>query len=546
MAQATLVRDALAGAGHDSSIIVIQTEGDRRAPDTAWGEGAFVAAIERALLDGRVDIAVHSAKDIPTTEDRRLRIAAYLPRADARDALVTREGETSSRLDDLPSGFRIGTDSPRRTAFLRARRPDLVFHPLHGNVDTRLRRLDAGETDVLVLACAGLDRLGLSHRIAERLEPELVPPAPGQGAIAIQVRSDDDRLLELAASIDHEPTRAGVEAERAFLNASGGGCRAPIGAFATVEGAVLDLLGGHVRGDGSAVRFGRRSGTPADAAEVGRELAAELGLKERRSLVPSVSGAPAAGRPRILVTRAATQARELVAAAREAGLEPVLLPTIEVELASRIEIDAAVGPLHAYTWVVITSVNGARAIIENAGRDRSELAAASWAAMGHGTRRFLERDGINVDFVPSRPASAALAAELPIASGDRIVLIRGDLADRDVGEDLRHRGAEVHDVVAYRTREAPTGSRRLLHQIDVPSLAAVIFTSGSTVRGLIKLADAESIDVRSLPAVCIGPVTADEARSAGFDVIAVSPVPEAATLAQTAATALARQPVEAS
>ena len=192
LAQARLVHEALEREGYQSRVVIIETEGDRRAPDTAWGEGAFVAAIERALLAGRVHIAVHSAKDVPTDEDPRLRIGAYLPRADPRDALVLRADATERGLADLPPGTRVGTDSPRRTGFLLARRPDLAVHPLHGNVDTRLRRLDAGETDALVLACAGLDRLGLGHRISERLDPEIVPPAPGQGAIAVLVGGDGD------------------------------------------------------------------------------------------------------------------------------------------------------------------------------------------------------------------------------------------------------------------------------------------------------------------------------------------------------------------
>ena len=123
MAQATLARDAIAAAGHPTEIVIVETAGDRRAPDTAWGEGAFVAAIEVALLDGRVDVAVHSAKDVPTDEDPRLRIAAFLPRADPRDALVVRRGQAECRLDQIPAGSRVGTDSPRRTGFLRARRP---------------------------------------------------------------------------------------------------------------------------------------------------------------------------------------------------------------------------------------------------------------------------------------------------------------------------------------------------------------------------------------------------------------------------------------
>jgi hydroxymethylbilane synthase len=276
LAQARLVYEALQHEGQASRIVIIETEGDRRAPDTAWGEGAFVAAIERALLDGAIDIAVHSAKDVPTDQDPRLCIAAYLPRADPRDALVVRTNAKERRLADLPSGCRVGTDSPRRTGFLLARRPDLVVHPLHGNVDTRLRRLDAGETDALVLACAGLDRMGLGDRIVERLAPEVVPPAPGQGAIAVQVRSDDERMLAVAAAVDDPPTRLAVEAERAFLTASGGGCRAPIGALATVVGDELDLLGGYASPDGSSAAITHRRGPAGSGEDLGREVAMVL------------------------------------------------------------------------------------------------------------------------------------------------------------------------------------------------------------------------------------------------------------------------------
>jgi hydroxymethylbilane synthase len=279
LAQARLVVDALEREGRPTRIVIVETDGDRRAPDTAWGEGAFVAAIERALLDGRVDVAVHSAKDVPTDQDPRLRIAAYLPRADPRDALVVRRDATHRRLADLPTGTRVGTDSPRRTGFLLAARPDLIVHPLHGNVDTRLRRLDGGETDALVLACAGLDRLGLGDRIAERIEPDTLPPAPGQGAIAVQIRRDDAAMLASVIAIDDRRTRQAVEAERAFLSASGGGCRAPIGALATVARDDLDLLGGWVSPDGSGSVVSNRRGPVGAGEHVGRELAAELGTR---------------------------------------------------------------------------------------------------------------------------------------------------------------------------------------------------------------------------------------------------------------------------
>jgi hydroxymethylbilane synthase len=542
LAQARLVAEALAGQGRPSRIVIVETEGDRRAPDTAWGEGAFVAAIERALLSDAVDLAVHSAKDVPTEEDPRLRLGAFLPRADPRDALVVRADATARRLDDLPSGSRVGTDSPRRTGFLLARRPDLVVHPLHGNVDTRLRRLDAGETDALVLACAGLDRMGLGARIAERLDPDVVPPAPGQGAIALQVRRDDARMLAMIAAIDDDGTRVAVEAERGFLRASGGGCRAPIGALATLVGAELRLLGGYAGPEGSGVAFARRRGPRSAGDVLGRELAEELGTRDRLRANGAIVGArPTFSHPpRVLVTRAVGQVDELVSAMGAAGLDPVPVPAIAIELdPSGGDLDAAAGSLRTYAWVVITSANGARAILGAAQRIGTDLGAPSWAAIGPATRRVLEAAAIAVAFQPSYSDSTALALELPVTRGDRVLVVRGDLADEALAAALRARGAEVDDVIAYRTREAPEASRSLLRgALAGGPIDAVVFTSGSTVRGLVSLARAEGLEVASIPSVSIGPETAAAARDAGFSVVAVSPASEASALAATTARAL--------
>ena len=548
LAQARLVHDALQRVGRSSRIVIIETEGDRRAPDTAWGEGAFVTEIERALLAGRVDAAVHSAKDVPTDEDPLLRIAAYLLRADPRDALVVRADAAERRLDDLPSGSRVGTDSPRRTGFLLARRPDLVVRPLHGNVDTRLRRLDSGETDALLLACAGLDRMGLGGRIAERLEPEMVPPAPGQGAIAIQVRRDDAQMLALAAAIDDRPTRQTVEAERAFLTASGGGCRAPIGALATIVGDELDLLGGYASPDGSRAAFARRHGQVTSGEDLGRQLAAELDPWARiRATVGHVDrDGDRLIAPRVLVTRAVDQAGELTSALRDVGLDPVLVPAIAVEFGPpRGDLDTAVRFLHTYAWVVITSANGARAILKAAERVFTALETSKFAAIGPATRSILEHEGIAVDYEPPEASATAMTVELPVVAGDPILVVRGDLADEELALALRARGAEVDDVIAYRTLQAPEGSRALLRRAATGGpIAAAVFTSGSTVRGLLALGRDESIDVLSIPCVCIGPETAEEARQAGFQILAVSPTPDSAALAAATAQALALRPQE--
>jgi hydroxymethylbilane synthase len=539
LAQARLVTEALGRSGHRTRLVVIETAGDRSAPDSAWGEGAFVTAIAEALRSGRVDVAVHSAKDIPTDEDPRLQIAAYLERADPRDALLVREG-AATELGALPTRSRVGTDSPRRTGFLLARRPDLEVHPLHGNVDTRLRRLEAGETDALVLACAGLDRLGLGARIAERIDPELLPPAPGQGAVAVQVRLDDARMVAVARAIDDPPTRLAVEAERAFLTASGGGCRAPIGALATMHGEDLNLLGGHARPDGSEALIARRRGPATAGADFARELAAELASRRGGSPTSAI-GAEMAFPRRVLVTRAAKQAEELVSALRAAGLAPVLVPSIAVELEpAGGDLDTAARQLATYAWVVVTSANGARAILGAAERVFTPLEAPRWAALGPATRSALEREGIEVDHQPSQATTITLAAELPVTPGERVLIIRGDLADEELARALRARGAMVDDVIAYRTREAPESARTLLRQaLAEGAIDAVVFTSGSTVRGLLTLSRAEGLDVLNVPAVCIGPETAADAERAGFAVLAVSPSPAAAALANATAHALA-------
>jgi hydroxymethylbilane synthase len=538
LAQARLVAQALEREERATRLVIVQTQGDRIAPDTAWGEGAFVAAIERALLSGRVDVAVHSAKDIPTAEDARLRIAAYLPRADPRDGLVLRDGQ-QGRLDDLRPGSRVGTDSPRRTGFVLAHRPDLLLHPIHGNVDTRLRRLDKGETDALVLACAGLDRIGLGGRISEHLDPDTVPPAPGQGAIAVQIRRDDGRMLALAAAIDHLPTRRAVEAERAFLAAAGGGCRAPIGALATLHDDELDLLGGFVDADGTGMKLAHRRGPAAAGSDVARELVGVLSplLVSRAEEGPVAAEAPL---PRVLVTRAAEQAAEIMSALRDAGVDPVLVPTIAVELESPGgDLEGAVRQLQSYAWVVVTSANGARALLDAAERSLASVELPRVAAVGPATRRVFEDRGLAVDLEPRGRSASSLAVDLPITPGDRVLLVRGDLAHEELPTALRARGALIDDVVAYTTKEAPATSRSALRQAFAEGpIDAVIFTSGSTVRGLAALARSETLDVLALPAVCIGPETATEARRVGFRVLAVSPVPHATALAATAARAL--------
>ena len=285
--QANHIAEELRGRGHTVEIEVIRTMGDRMqqpgfvAPAGVDGKGIFIKEIEEALAEGRIDLAVHSLKDLPTTLDARFCLAAIPPRVDARDGLVC---EQYWALHTLPEGARVGTTSPRRRAQLLALRPDLRFVELRGNVDTRLRKLDEGACDALVLACAGLDRLGRAQAVHQRFRIDELTPAPGQGALGLETRSashalDTDfpgRDAEIYAAIrelEHAPTRAAVEAEREFLHAMGGGCELPLGAhcYPVTDGWELHaevLARDGERSVGVTLRAETASGLGAKAAEM--------------------------------------------------------------------------------------------------------------------------------------------------------------------------------------------------------------------------------------------------------------------------------------
>ena len=229
-------------------IEIIKTSGDvmRDVPlAVIGGKGVFTKELEEALLDGRIDLAVHSLKDLPTIIPERLSITAITKREDARDALVLRaDAETSGHasLRALPEGARVGTSSQRRMSQLKHMRPDIEIRDLRGNVDTRLRKLDAGDYDAVILASAGLRRLGLEHRISAAVSVEEMLPAVGQGALGVETREDDEETNRFVGLLDHAPTRAACTAERALLRALGGGCQVPIAAHAAPGGGIVGEL----------------------------------------------------------------------------------------------------------------------------------------------------------------------------------------------------------------------------------------------------------------------------------------------------------------
>jgi len=272
---AALLRRAHPGIGIE--LVPLSTQGDRiqdRTLAAIGGKGLFIKELEVAMLEQRADIAVHSMKDVPADIPGEFAIAAVLERADARDALLARNG--ISRLEDLPPGARVGTSSLRRQAQLRAARPDLSIEMLRGNVDTRLRRLDAGDLDAILLACAGLIRLGLESRISARLDPKLCLPAVSQGIIGIECRGADARTRALLQVLEDFGTRQVLEAERSFAARLAGSCQSPIAAFAQLHGEHLTLEGLVAEPDGSRVLRDSVQGSAAQGVLLGTQLAERL------------------------------------------------------------------------------------------------------------------------------------------------------------------------------------------------------------------------------------------------------------------------------
>lgn len=280
--QTRLIQEKLSGSGPHLilDVEIIKTSGDVKSDPLSviGGKGVFTKELEDALIEGRIDIAVHSLKDLPTIVPDQLSIAAICEREDARDALVLRNDLTQnhSSLNDLPSGAIVGTSSQRRLAQLKHLRRDVVVNDLRGNVDTRLRKLDEGQYDALILAAAGLRRLELGSRINALIPISEMLPAVGQGALAIETRATDDAVIEIVRALDHQPTHIACAAERAFLRALGGGCQLPIAGYAVESDGQLSLEGLVADREGREIVRGQIMGASTGAEALGTQLATQL------------------------------------------------------------------------------------------------------------------------------------------------------------------------------------------------------------------------------------------------------------------------------
>jgi hydroxymethylbilane synthase len=285
--QANWVRNQLAAGGHVVEIRIIKTTGDKLTnimPAQSGTKGLFIKEIEEALLARDVDVAVHSLKDLPTELPEGLCVAAVPRRDDARDVLVA--GETCAELNP---GARVGTSSLRRQVQLRHLRQDLELVTMRGNLDTRLRKLDGGDCDALVLAAAGMHRLKLDQRIRQYFAVEQICPAVGQGALAIEIRENDDQMRSAVTPLDDSATHSAIRAERAVLRQLGGGCQAPIAAYARIEDGKLRLAGMVARSDGSRLLRSAAAGPASDPEGVGTALAEDLLHRGARAILNGVA-----------------------------------------------------------------------------------------------------------------------------------------------------------------------------------------------------------------------------------------------------------------
>jgi hydroxymethylbilane synthase len=628
--QSNWVKDRLEEVyeGLTVSIDVVKTTGDKLTEASLaqiGGKGVFTKEIEDALLDHRVDLAVHSLKDLPTVLPEGLCIAAITEREDVRDALIVTEDLRKyiiNSIEDLPRCARIGTSSLRRASQLRHARPDLQIIELRGNVDTRLRKLYEGDYDAIILAAAGLKRLGFEDCISAYLPISEMLPAVGQAALAIETRIDDHRANMLLEVLNHQLTRYAAEAERAVLRSLGGGCAVPIAAHAHFKKnrishkLVLEALVADV--EGRRVIRRQISGQAQEAEELGARLAEMLAEEGARDLLPRIGGAQPPGpvptvygemgvsipaeapaedgpandlsaatergpandappqieilavpparaieaetaiaapvsaltveskitpsaengdatRPllgrRVIVTRAAKQSGEMTRALEALGAEVISCPTIEIQEPSSWEqLDRALIHLSWFDWLAFTSVNGVEYFLgrmDALGHGRVELESHRICAVGSKTAERLENENIVVDLTPERFTAEDLAREFIKRFGfhQRLygsrMLLPASRTTRDVIRPAMEKiGVYVEVVEAYQTVAPAANGENVARLLRDAEADYIVFTSPSTVANMAAILETDHLasHLSNTRVSCIGPVTADAARSHGLTV----------------------------
>jgi hydroxymethylbilane synthase len=511
---------------------VINTQGDldKQSPLTEiGGRGVFTSALEFSMLAGEIDAAVHSAKDLPTALHPDAPVVAYPDRADPRDVLVSRHGTT---LERLPRNPVIGTSSRRRAVQIVRLRPDARIVDLRGNIDTRLRKAAGAELDAVVLAGAGLHRMGWEERITQVFSIAELTPSPAQGALAIQARRGSD-VAAMLKRIDDAAVAAPVGIERAFLGALGVGCAFPVGAHATLTADGFRLVAMIADEAGERIVFADELlsvGTEAvHAADLAARVRAEVELDRGAELW---NGASDCGRDlpgvRVVVTRPRRQAEPLVAALRERGANPLRLPMIRIEpVADSAALDAMLREVEGgfFDWLVFTSANAVdvcAARMAELGLKPGNGADVAVAAVGPTTAAAAEAAGWPVRLVAEIATAEGLAAAMIRAAERtaRVLYPRSAIGRDALPRGLRDAGMNVAVVEAYRTLPEEEIDRDALECVRRGEIDLITFSSPSSVRHFLALLGSDYLSATDVPVVCAGPATGRAANDAGFTVVA--------------------------
>jgi hydroxymethylbilane synthase len=517
---------------------VVSTEGDvdKRSPLTEIsGRGVFTTAIEAAILRGEVDAAIHSAKDLPSTLHPAVPIVAYPDRDDPRDVLVSRHGTT---LDLLPPHPVIGTSSRRREVQILRLRPDARIVNIRGNIDTRLRKAEGEAFDGIVLAAAGIRRMGWHDRISEYFPIEQVVPSPGQGAIAIQARAGSDAAAVLE-TIDDAYVSASVGIERAFLASIGAGCTFPVGAFAAMSDEGYRLIAMLSITTGDRVVFASERLAAGEerlhAAEIAACMQAEIASTSRARSWNGLHGEEEDLKgARVVVTRPRRHPGPLIDSLVRRGAEPLPLPTIRIEpIDDLAQLDVALEETRrgAFDWCVFTSANAVEVFVNRMdalGVHSDQLASMRVAAVGRVTAAAVADAGLNLMVIPERATADALAATLRqvMHASARVIYPRSAMGRDVLPNKLRAAGFEVLAIDVYRTLPELNVDQRVLERVRRGEVDVITFASPSSVRHLVALLESECTTLNAIPVICAGPVTAQAASEAGLLVAAVSESPD--------------------
>ncbi len=510
LAQTRFVVEALHKIAPKAAITVkvISTKGDVNdapIPMTTVGKTWFTAEIEQALMSGTIDIAVHSLKDVAPENHAELCTLPVLDREDPYDVLVSQHQQT---IAELPKHAVVGTDSIRRKAALLQLRPDLYVKSIRGNINTRLAKLATAEYDAIVIAAAGLVRLGLQDRISQKFTADECTPAIGQGVIAVQFKKDNKQLASLVEAISNDTLQQTVAIEQAFSQIADGGCKRPVGCLAKVIKDQVTIVGMVGSEDAQHTASREVTGNVDQAIQLAETLASQL----KTTLANHRSDAKY-----VVLTRDQAGNRQWRPLFEAVGLKVYELPCIAIEpLNSDADEVAVIKAIKMHDWVVFTSANGVRAFAALAAKHNFAVTSLpKVAVIGASTAKALEKIGADVAYIPEHTSSKGLAAGFPAEAGAKVLLLRTSIALEDLPTDLRARGFIVDERAVYTTKLITTPDPTYARLVADGQVGCVVCASPSAVQGFMART-ASLKNAKSAPMYVMGESVVKTLRANGY------------------------------